>query len=540
MIAESFVKAGAGLALLALAIAAPANAAKSRVLVVTGGHAYDTAAFNAMWNGFGDVEWTKRELAVGHEVFEDVSQWNYDILVFYNHQDPGDKLTDRHKRNFQALLDKGVGMFVLHHAVAAYPHWPEFEALAGVKYRSSGYYTDSLSTFKEGVTIACAPSEPTHPLATAAPAAFTVKDEMYFAMRFATDNRPLLMTDYPGAQGPLAWTRTRGNSRVFTTVLGHGPTIFAQPAYRSMLAKAIAWIKPCAAGEARPECAAPVPAPKRVLIFHKQKGFIHVDTDSCVKILSAHLAARGIPVETTKDSLAFTPANLARFGAVVFYNTNYRDGTLLDRAQEAAMEGFIHKGGGFVGIHSAVPLNGAWEETVWPWYAKLFGARFSVHPAYDKAAMLIENRSHPSTLGLPGRITLSDEWYQTQANPRDIAGLGVLASLDAASYPGGKVTGDHPVSWQRHFEGGRSWVTLVGHDLAAFANPDYLAHVRGGILWSGGWEGGTGMREVQRNPAGRVKADKAAGSPWIYRAADGGSLEIHNLSGRFIQAIRSR
>jgi type 1 glutamine amidotransferase len=515
---------------------------KARVLIVTGGHAYDTATFNAMWRSFTDVEFTVQNLTYGHEVFEDVTGWNYDVLVFYNHQDPGARLTDKHKRNYQTLIDKGVGMLVLHHGVAAYPFWPEFEALAGVRYRSSNYFQDTLSEAKEGVAITCALAETTHPLAGGMPATFTVTDEMYFKMRFATDNRVLLTTTYPASQGPVAWTRKRGNSRVFTTFLGHGTTIFASAPFRTMLSQAIAWIKPCALGDARAVCAAVPAPPKRILIFHKQKGFIHEDTDSCVKILIKYLEARGLPAESTKDSLAFTSANLARFGAVVFFNTNYRNGALLSRAQEEAFEGFIHNGGGFVGIHSAIPLDGAWEETVWPWYARMFGTRFKVHPAMQSATMIVEKTGHPSTAGLPARITLKDEWYQTQANPRNQTGLQVLASLDAASYPGGLVTGDHPVSWQRNFEGARTWVTLVGHDLSAFANPDYLAHVRGGIQWAGGWEGTTAIRSDRSSRAtaeGRAHGRRNAAAGLIYRGADGGRLEIRNVAGRFIEATRT-
>lgn len=520
-----------------------ANAAATRVLIVTGGHEYDTTAFNAMWNSFPEVEYTVRSQAYGHEVFENVTGWDYDVLVFYNHQNPGTRLTETHKNNYQTLIGKGVGMLVLHHAVAAYPHWPEFEALAGVKYRSASYYTDTLSEYKMPVSIPCSLAESTHPLAGAVTSSFSVSDEMYFKMRFATDNRTLLATSYAGAQGPVAWTRKRGNSRVFTTTLGHGSSIFSSAPFRKMLEQAVAWLKPCATGEARAECAtAPVP-PKRALIFHKQNGYIHVDTDSCVKVLIKYLEARGLAAESTKDSLAFTAANLARFGAVVFYNTNYRNGALLNRAQEEALEGFIHKGGGFAAIHSAIPLDGAWEETVWPWYARLVGARFKSHPAIQSATMIIEKTGHPSTAGLPARITLKDEWYQTQTNPRNQVGLQVLASLDASTYPGGVVTGDHPVSWQRHFEGSRTWVSLVGHDLSAFANPDYLAHLRGGILWAGGWEGaGTALRpdpSRRTGPAGLRPERKGPGG-LIYIGADGGRLEIRNVAGKFVEATRTQ
>lgn len=252
---------GLGIA-LGPAWAGPAQAAaKMKVLVVTGGHDYDTTAFNALWNGLPDVEWTHRALPFGHEVFES-PDLPFDILVFYNHQDPGARLTQRHKDNFQAMLDRGLGLFVFHHASAAYPFWPEFEAVAGVKYRSANYYTDSLSTYKHDQTIPCS-TLAGHPLSTGMPKTFTVTDEMYFKMAFAVDNRLLLTTSYAGAQGPMAWTRTRKKSRIFTTLLGHGPGVFSQPPFRQMLINGLNAIRPCLAGDAREACKGVSLAPLR-------------------------------------------------------------------------------------------------------------------------------------------------------------------------------------------------------------------------------------------------------------------------------------
>lgn len=282
--------------------------------------------------------------------------------------------------------------------------------------------------------------------------------------------------------------------------------------------------------------------PKRVLIFHKQNGYIHVSTDSCVARLKTHLASQGLPAESTIDSLAFAADNLARFGAVIFYNTNYRGGPLLSRAQEAAFEEYIRSGGAFVGIHSAVPLNGTAEESVWPWYFRLFGVRFKGHPPQRNAPMVIEDADHPSTRGLPARIILSDEWYAMQTNPRDVAGVKVLATVDETGFPAGSGMGDHPVSWYRMFEGARTFVTLVGHDMASFSHPDFLRHLAGGILWAGGWDGSTGLGRGSREGAQAARdaaPERGARGPLVYRGRDGTILEIHSVDGRLIEGRRS-
>ena len=49
-----------------------------------------------------------------------------------------------------------------------------------------------------------------------------------------------------------------------------------------------------------------------------------------------------------------------------------------------------------------------------------------------------------------------------------------------------RFTDDRPVSWYKDFQGGRSWVTLAGHNIDAFQNSDYLQHIYGGVLYAAG------------------------------------------------------
>jgi type 1 glutamine amidotransferase len=279
--------------------------------------------------------------------------------------------------------------------------------------------------------------------------------------------------------------------------------------------------------------AVPAQAP-RVLIFHKQNGFIHTATPDVVASLKSNWTANGLAVESTTDSLAFTAQNLARFKAVVFLNTNYRTAPLLARSQEAVFEDYLHAGGSFVGIHSAVPLNGTYEETVWPWYATLFGARFRSHSPYRSAPLVFEDRNHASTRGLPARITLQDEWYAVQVNPRTVAGIHVIATADetgflADSYMGG----DHPMTWSRTFEGARAWMTLVGHDMAAFSNANFQTHVRNGVVWAAlGDTATTALRALR--PATRLGK---RGTLLSYEGRHGERVELR-LDGRSVRVQR--
>jgi len=287
---------------------------------------------------------------------------------------------------------------------------------------------------------------------------------------------------------------------------------------------------------------APAQAP-RVLIFHKQNGYIHTATPEVVSTLTTDWNAHGVTVDTTTDSLAFTSQNLARYDAVVFLNTNYRNGPLLARAQEAAFEDYIRNGGAFVGLHSAIPLNGTMEEAVWPWYAEMYGARFRSHAPYRAGYIVVEDAAHFSTQGLPARFGLQDEWYALQVNPRAVTGIHVLATVDETGFqPDSHMGGDHPVSWSRTFEGGRVWITVVGHDMGAFGNSSFQTHVRNGVLWAAGGDS-TATALVSRRAAIRpgARSAKGSGAPVTalsYTGKNGARLEVF-VDGRAVATRRN-
>jgi type 1 glutamine amidotransferase len=260
------------IAFLLASLAWSAPDPKLNLLVVSGGHGYDTVQFNLMWKSFPQFNVTFQVLKVGNEIFEDVSAWNYDVLVFYNEQDPGAKFTDKQKANFLALLDKGVGMIVMHHAVASYPFWPEYEKLAGVKYTSKNFYPPGpqISIAKLYITHDLMVLDTADPIMKGITKSFTTRDEGYRNMRFPSDNHLLLRSHSADADTPAAWRRTFHNSRVFTTVLGHGPNrsgdpnIFAEPFFKGMMLRAVLWTAPCGSAIPSEACGvSAVPAMRR-------------------------------------------------------------------------------------------------------------------------------------------------------------------------------------------------------------------------------------------------------------------------------------
>ena len=217
-------------------------------------------------------------------------------------------------------------------------------------------------------------------------------------------------------------------------------------------------------------------ADRSILVFAKTAGFRH---DSIPVGRAAILEAgiqRGWTVAFTEDAGQINPSRLKAFDAVVFLSTT---GTILDKNQEKALQGFIHGGGGFVGVHAAADC-----EYNWPWYQKLVGAWFLQHPAQQDVVVKIEDTTHPSTKDLPNPWKRHDEWYDYRVNPRP--NVHVLASLDQSSYTGSKMGDDHPIMWCQEFEGGRSWYTGMGHTQESYHDPVYMKMLMEGIEWACG------------------------------------------------------
>jgi len=212
-----------------------------RAAVVTGGHGFDQKAFPKLFEGHPDIVCEFKPQKDDSEVFEDVADWPYDVVVLYNMTQ---KISEKRQQNFLGLLDRGVGLVVLHHAIADFQDWPEFEKIAGTRYYLKETVVDGVThprgAWKEGVDFTIHVEDAEHPI-TKGLADFQVHDEGYRNQTYAPDNHMLLSTDSPASEKPIAWVRTYKNARVFCTVIGHGPQVFTSEPFRCVMARAICW-----------------------------------------------------------------------------------------------------------------------------------------------------------------------------------------------------------------------------------------------------------------------------------------------------------
>ena len=116
----------------------------------------------------------------------------------------------------------------------------------------------------------------------------------------------------------------------------------------------------------------------------------------------------------------FTPANLDQYRAVVFLNTG--QASPLNDAQRANFEAYYKKGGGFVGIGSAIETDSAWS-----FLNNVLGARSSGRTGSQSGTVKVADRVHDASKDLPRYWDRTESWYNFTVNVRGVS--HVLATV---------------------------------------------------------------------------------------------------------------
>ncbi len=214
---------------------------KIKAVVVTGGHAFEHKPFISLFNGYDDIEYVEVQLKDDSEIFEDISGWDYDVIVFFNMTQ---KISPKRRENFTKLVKDGPGVVALPHSMGSYLEWPEYIKIIGGRYNLKasevGGVKREASTYKHDADYTVHIEDTQHPI-TRGLSDFQVHDETYKKCSFETDNRLLLTTNHPDSDRELGWVRSYGKGKVCFIMVGHGPSVYANPTYRQLVARAIRW-----------------------------------------------------------------------------------------------------------------------------------------------------------------------------------------------------------------------------------------------------------------------------------------------------------
>ena len=221
---------------------------------------------------------------------------------------------------------------------------------------------------------------------------------------------------------------------------------------------------------------------RRALIYTKNgEGYVHDNLVASVAALKEICEDLNLETDDTDDPSIFTDENLKRYQVLIFSNTNNE--TFATDDQKLAFQRYIQAGGGFIGIHSA-----SGSERLWPWFWNMLGGKFRRHPTLQSFEIKVIDTTHPATNMLGNTWKWEDEcYYLDHLNP-DIhvllaADLRTVEDENQAEYPG-EIFGNYfPLSWCHQFDGGREFYTALGHKIEYYSNPEYRAHLAGGIGW---------------------------------------------------------
>lgn len=255
--------------------------AEFEALILTKGHPFAREAFFAIFEGFQDVAATAVEQPAAQAFFDPELARAYDAFVFYDmpgidfSQGPPARPVDpppKVKKDLEELVAAGHGLVFLHHAIAAWPSWPEYGRLVGarflyqpaevrgVSYPDSGYRHD--------VSHRVTPMTPKHPVLTGIEFGFEITDELYLCPVFEKDVTPLLRSDaiftsdhfyssaqavagrmhsregwsHPTGSNLVAWTHRVGRSPIVTILCGDGPSAYACPELQRLIGNAIRYV----------------------------------------------------------------------------------------------------------------------------------------------------------------------------------------------------------------------------------------------------------------------------------------------------------
>ncbi len=258
-----------------------------KLLALARGHPYEREAYAGLLGGLDEFDVCHVEQPVAQRLLNRQAASEFDAIVCYDM--PGVDFTAADaprlvapdpdfKKDYLAMLDAGVGMVFMHHALAAWPAWPEYAEIIGGRFHyrpatlrekewlDSGYcHQVTHSVSKVG----------SHPVTEGIPERFDITDELYLCPVFEEDVIPLLRSDFqfqdnnfysaahavagtmnsregwshPPGSNLVGWVKRWGNSPIVYLQGGDDGAAMANVHFRRLVHNAVRWVSSEAARE---------------------------------------------------------------------------------------------------------------------------------------------------------------------------------------------------------------------------------------------------------------------------------------------------
>ncbi len=177
-------------------------------------------------------------------------------------------------------------------------------------------------------------------------------------------------------------------------------------------------------------------------------------------------------VKVSEDAAIFETSALSRYDGIILNYGFWRHPELSRKARDGLLK-FVSGGGGLVSLHFACS---SYQD--WPEYRELLGRVWvkgrGGHGPRGKFTVKIQG-DHPITRGMQD-FEADDELYAKLSGD---AAIEVLAS--AYSDWSKKV---EPIVWVKRYGKGRVYHNVLGHDMRARRNQNYIRLLRRGVEWA--------------------------------------------------------
>lgn len=254
--------------------------APKRLLAIARGHPYERDAFADLLQALDEFDVCHVEQPAAQRCLGVHAARDYDAILCYDM--PGIDFTtvntprlitphDDLVKDYLAMLEEGVGVVFMHHAIAAWPAWPEYAnivggrfhyrpaSLRGQQWPDSGYRHQVTHNVR---TVA------SHPVTEGIPEHFEITDELYLCPVFEEDVVPLLRSDYvfedsnfysasravageiysrvdwnhPAGSNLVGWVKRWANSPIVYLQGGDDAAAMANEHFRRLVHNAIRWV----------------------------------------------------------------------------------------------------------------------------------------------------------------------------------------------------------------------------------------------------------------------------------------------------------
>ncbi len=260
----------------------PRYQAPIRALAIVQGHPFDRSAFGEMLESFTDLCVSCVDQPAAQKLLNPEALADIDTLILHDMPGldfrvaPAERPALRPpsldlQQSLRAVLNAGIGIVALHHALAGWPQWAEYGQWLGGRFLyGPDARPDSAqpsSGYRKDVRYRASRCDGMHPVLDGVPESFELTDELYLCRVDESGMTPLLRADaefgaekfvsaetaargetggadafqHPPGSNLIAWARQALASRVVYLQPGDASATYAHPVYRQLLHNAIRW-----------------------------------------------------------------------------------------------------------------------------------------------------------------------------------------------------------------------------------------------------------------------------------------------------------